>query len=91
MISRLSLAAVPALFLLAACEEGGVMGSGTNTGIGANDINTVATTPEGQLQTALNAPGQVSTCEDLAIRIERSDVTEVERQAAIEERQRIGC
>ena len=91
MISRFTLAAVPALFLLAACEEGAVLGSGTNTGIGANNIDTVATTPEGQVQTALDAPGQVGQCEDLALRIERADVTEVERQAAIEERQRIGC
>ena len=91
MISKFTLVAIPALFLLAACEEGGVLGSGTNTGIGANDIDTVATTPDGQVQAALDAPGRAGQCEELALRIESSDSTEVARQAAIEERQRIGC
>lgn len=95
MISRLSLVAVPALIFLAGCEDmmgsTGTLGSGTNTQVGAANIDTTATTPEGIQRAQLAEPSQAGECEDLALRIEDSESTEVERQAAIEERQRIGC
>ncbi|MBP1805965.1 hypothetical protein [Rubellimicrobium aerolatum] len=91
MISRLTVVAIPALLLLAACEEGGVLGTGTNTGIGATDAQTAGTTPEGILSSQISAPSNAGTCENLALRIENSETNEVERQASIEERERLGC
>jgi hypothetical protein len=92
---RLSIVlALSAFTVLAACEEGMMASSGggnVNTGIGANNIDTVATTPEGIAQTALNAPGNVGECTDLALVIESADSTEVARQTAIDERARLGC
>ncbi|WP_210527741.1 hypothetical protein [Rubellimicrobium arenae] len=91
MISRLTVLAIPALFLVSACEEGGVLGTGSNTQIGATDGQAYGTTPEGIVQSQLNAPQNAGSCENLALRIENSEVNEVERQAAIEERERLGC
>lgn len=96
MISRLSLLAVPALLFVAGCEDmmmadSGTIGSGTNTGVGANSIDTAATTPEGIAAAQIAEPGQAGECERLALIIEDSASTEVARQGAIEDRQRIGC
>ena len=100
---RLSLLAVPALIVLAGCDESmmmgggqtagdaGNLGSGTNTQVGADNIQTTATTPEGILNAQLATPSQATECERLALVIEDSASTEVARQAAIEDRQRIGC
>lgn len=91
MKSRLIALAFPALLLLGACEEGGIMGTGTNTGIGATDANTAATTPTGIVSSQVSSPNNAGTCQNLALRVENSETNEVERQAAIEERQRLGC
>ena len=102
MISRLSLLAVPALVLLAGCDESmmmggatagdaGTIGAGANTQVGAANIQTTATTPQGILNAQLAEPGQAGECERLALIIEDSASTEVARQGAIEDRQRIGC
>jgi hypothetical protein len=95
MISRLSLIAVPALVLLAGCDDmmagGGTMGTGTNTGVGAIDADTTATTPGGIVAAQIAAPGDAGECERLALTIENSDSTEVARQAAIDDRARLGC
>jgi hypothetical protein len=95
MISRLSLIAVPALVLLAGCDDmmagGGTMGTGTNTGVGAIDADTTATTPGGIVAAQIAAPGNAGECERLALTIENSDSTEVARQAAIDDRARLGC
>lgn len=95
MISRLSLVAVPALMLLAGCEDmmgsGGTIGTGTNTGVGALNVDTAATTPEGIQAAQLAQPSQADDCERLALVIQDSASTEVARQAAIEDRARIGC
>ncbi|EYD75801.1 hypothetical protein Rumeso_02583 [Rubellimicrobium mesophilum DSM 19309] len=100
---RLSYLAVPALLLVAGCDESmmmgggqtagdaGTIGSGTNTQVGADNIQTTATTPQGILRAQLAEPSQVGECERLALVIEDSASTEVARQAAIEDRQRIGC
>jgi hypothetical protein len=95
---RLSLLAVPALILLAGCDESmmlggdaGNIGSGTNTQVGAANIQTTATTPGGVVAAQLAEPSQAGECERLALVIEDSASTEVARQAAIEDRQRIGC
>lgn len=95
MFSRLSVVAVPALLLLAGCEDmmggGGTLGTGTNTGIGAIDADTAATTPAGIVAAQIAAPGDAGECERLGLIIEDSDSTEVARQAAIDDRARIGC
>ncbi|TNC71377.1 hypothetical protein [Rubellimicrobium roseum] len=91
MISKPLALAAAALLFVAACEEGAVLGSGTNTGIGATDVDSVATTPDGVVADAVSAPGDAGECQELALRIEDSEQTEVARQAAIEERQRLGC
>jgi hypothetical protein len=96
MFSRLYLLAVPALILVAGCDEtmmadSGTIGSGTNTNVGANNIDTAATTPEGIAAAQIAQPGQAGECERLALVIEDSASTEVARQGAIEDRQRIGC
>ena len=100
---HLSLLAVPALLFVAGCDESmmmgggqtaadsGTIGSGANTQVGAANIQTTATTPEGVLNAQLAAPSQAGECERLALVIEDSESTEVARQAAIEDRQRIGC
>ena len=99
---RLSLLAIPALFLVAGCDESmmmggaapgdsGTIGAGANTQVGADNIQTAATTPAGITATQLAEPSQVGECERLALVIEDSASTEVARQAAIEDRQRIGC
>lgn len=91
MISKPLALAAAALLFVTACEDTGVLGSGTNTGLGANNVETTATTPEGVLADQIAAPGDAGDCQRLAERIERADETEVARQAAIEERQRLGC
>ena len=93
MLFRPMFLAVPALVLLAACEEG-MMSSGGGTTLaplGANDINTTATTPEGIAQSAVNAPGDAGQCEQLALVIESADSSESARQEALDDRARIGC
>jgi hypothetical protein len=95
MILRLSILAVPALMLLAGCEDmiggGGTLGTGTTTDVGAISVDTTATTPEGIQRAQLAEPSQAGECERLALIIEDSASTEVARQAAIEDRARIGC
>jgi len=100
---RLSYIAVSALILVAGCDgsmmmgtgqtagDAGTIGSGTNTQVGADNIQTTATTPQGVLRAQLAAPSQAGECERLALVIEDSTSTEVARQGAIEDRQRIGC
>ncbi len=93
MLFRPMFLAVPALVLLAACEEG-MMSSGAGTTLaplGSNDINTTATTPDGIADSALNAPGNAGECEQLALIIESADSSEGARQEAVEERARLGC
>ena len=93
MLFRPMFLAVPALVLLAACEEG-MMSSGGGTTLaplGTNDINTTATTPEGIAQSAVNAPGDAGQCEQLALVIESADSSESARQEALDDRARIGC
>jgi hypothetical protein len=95
MISRLSIIAIPALILLAGCEDmmagGGTIGSGTNTGVGAISADTTGTTPAGVVAAQVATPGDAGECERLALIIEDSASTEVARQAAIDDRARIGC
>lgn len=96
MILRLSLVAVPALLLLVGCEDmmgnsDGTLGTGTTSGIGAVSVDTTATTPEGIQRAQVAEPSQAGECERLALTIENSASTEVARQAAIEDRARIGC
>ena len=95
MILRLSFLAVPAMMLLAGCEDmmgsGGTLGTGATTEIGAISADTTATTPEGVVAAQVAAPGDAGECQRLALTIEDSASTEVARQAAIEDRMRLGC
>ena len=100
---HLTYLAVPALILLAGCDQSmmmgggqvpgdaGVVGSGTNTNVGAINADTAAASPQGIVAAQLATPNHASDCERLALTIQQSDSTEVERQHAIEEQQRIGC
>ncbi len=100
---NLSFLAIPALILVAGCDESmmagggqtaadsGTIGAGSNTQIGAANVQTTATTPSGVVRAQLAEPSQAGECERLALVIEDSSSTEVARQAAIEDRQRIGC
>jgi hypothetical protein len=99
---RLSFLAVPALILVAGCDEmmmagggtagdAGTIGAGASTQIGAANVQTSATTPDGIVAAQLAQPSQAGECERLALVIEDAASTEVARQAAIEDRQRIGC
>ena len=87
MLFRPMFLAVPALVLLAACEEG-MMSSGgraTLAPLGANDNDTTAATPEGIADFAFNAPGNAQECESLALVIESA------RPEAVEDRARLSC
>lgn len=78
------------LVLLAGCADMGGTNSGA-TQVGALDTDVAAASPQGIVAAQLASPNNASECARLALVLQDSERTAVERQTAVDDRERLGC
>lgn len=92
MTLRTFLLAAPAVLLLAGCDEMMAPTAGGDIrDAGAIAPETTATTPAGTVAAQLAAPGDAAECQRLALVIEDGNANAVDRQAALDQREQLGC